>query len=379
MFYLSDDIYVEYDFSSKVPVGSRLEFQVGIAPIPFDLNSYRTVYNGIITVFNKKQRIYLNDILAANMYQHDYITPDVQLSTSGDVIQQTKSLGDIAESIVSVKVSFPSINLNLYLEPIAQYYKDVNVPRVEWNNFDDTSDDTLYNLLDLRPVNVLPHIPSSTKETNNFWLGILFARSPYLLDSGDEEITVGTGQIYETYFYPPRAGVTSLNVSGEQLYNLTNRDYLAGPDEPVWLGVSGGESFKTINVATVDLCPSRYYLIWMDRTGAYQCQRFNKKVTHSENITNTNIINYLDEMRPIVKSVKDTWVVNSDWLSEREYKCYESIFVSPYIYLYDTETDEGYWVNIANKSWTEKTNKNDKKPYNLSLTLESNRDQKIIY
>lgn len=378
MFYLSDDIYVEYDFSSKVPVGSRLEFQVGIAPIPFDLNSYRTVYNGIITIFNKKQRIYLNDILAANMYQHDYITPDVQISTSGNVIQQTKSMGDVAESIVSVKVSFPSINLNLYLEPIAQYYKDVNVPRVEWNSFDDTSDDTLYNLLNLRPVNVLPHIPSLTKETNNFWLGILFARGQYLLHNGDDEITVGTNKD-EVYYYPPRAGVTSLNVSGEQLYNLTNRDHLAGPDEPVWLSAYDSESFQTINVATVDLCPSRYYLIWMDRTGAYQCQRFNKKVTHSENITNTNIINYLDEMRPVVKSVKDTWVVNSDWLSEREYKCYESIFVSPYVYLYDTETDEGYWVNIANKSWTEKTNKNDKKPYNLSLTLESNRDQKIIY
>ena len=378
MFYLSDDIYIEYDFSSKVPVGSRLEFQVGIAPIPFDLSAYRTVYNGIITVFNKKQRIYLNDILATNMYQHDYITPDVQISTSGEVTQQTKSMGDIAESIVSVKVSFPSINLNLYLEPIAQYYKDVNVPRVEWTNWDDAGSNDLYNLLDLRPVNVLPHIPSLTKETNNFWVGILFARSNGFLENGDDEIAVGTDR-NEVYYYPPRAGVTSLNVSGEQLYNLTNRDYLAGPDEPVWLGVYNDEIFKTINVATVDLCPSRYYLIWMDRTGAYQCQRFNKKVTHSENITNTNIINYLDEMRPVVKSVKDTWVVNSDWLSEREYKCYESIFVSPYVYLYDTETDEGYWVNIANKSWTEKTNKNDKKPYNLSLTLESNRDQKIIY
>lgn len=378
MFYLSDDIYIEYDFSSKVPVGSRLEFQVGIASIPFDLSAYRTVYNGIITVFNKKQRIYLNDILAANMYQHDYITPDVQLSTSGEVTQQTKSMGDIAESIVSVKVSFPSINLNLYLEPIAQYYKDVNVPRVEWTNWDDAGSNDLYNLLDLRPVNVLPHIPSLTKETNNFWVGILFARSNGFLENGDDEIAVGTDRS-EVYYYPPRAGVTSLNVSGESLYQVCGKNNVAVPDTTMWLSSGSDGESKTINVATIDVCPSRYYLIWMDRTGAYQCQRFNKKVTHSENITNTNIINYLDEMRPVVKNVKDTWVVNSDWLSEREYKCYESIFVSPYVYLYDTETDEGYWVNIANKSWTEKTNKNDKKPYNLSLTLESNRDQKIIY
>lgn len=378
MFYLSDDIYIEYDFSSKVPVGSRLEFQVGIAPIPFDLSAYRTVYNGIITVFNKKQRIYLNDILATNMYQHDYITPDVQLSTSGEVTQQTKSMGDIAESIVSVKVSFPSINLNLYLEPIAQYYKDVNVPRVEWTNWDDAGSNDLYNLLDLRPVNVLPHIPSLTKETNNFWVGILFARSNGFLENGDDEIAVGTDRS-EVYYYPPRAGVTSLNVSGESLYQVCGKNNVAVPDTTMWLSSGSDGESKTINVATIDVCPSRYYLIWMDRTGAYQCQRFNKKVTHSENITNTNIINYLDEMRPVVKNVKDTWVVNSDWLSEREYKCYESIFVSPYVYLYDTETDEGYWVNIANKSWTEKTNKNDKKPYNLSLTLESNRDQKIIY
>lgn len=376
MFYLSDDIYVEHEFYKKAAVGSKLQFTVSIAPIPFDVNDYQIIYNGIITVFNKKQRIYLNDILAPNLYQHDYITPDVQLSTTGEVIQQTKSMGDTANSIFSVKVSFPSINLNLYLEPIAQYYKDVNVPRVEWYNLEDAGSNDLYNLLDLRPVNVLPHIPSLTKKTNNFWVGVLFARSNGFIVSGDSEIVVGTNQD-EVYLYPPQVGVTSLNITGDLLYQVCDRDRLT--DTNMWLSAWTDSEGKTINIATIDECPSKYYLIWMDRTGAYQCQRFNKKVVHSEDIISTNIVNYIDETRPVIKEVKDNWVVNSDWLTEKEYKCYESIFVSPYIYLYDTEADEGYWVNITNKSWTEKNKKNNKKPYNLTLNLESNRSQKIVY
>lgn len=380
MLYLSDDIYFSYDFSTSAPVGSTLEFRIEKAPIPF--SNYEPIYYGRIYVLGGNQRIYLNDIISTNMSHHDYITPEVQTDQFGAVTGRVKKYLDYPDSIISIKVIFPSINLTRYFEPIVQYYKDVNVPRVEWSNdFGDSDSDSVYNLLDLRPVNVLPHIPSLWKPTTNFWVGYLIARNLGAIEHSSDEITLfsDAGEIYS---YPNRgAGVIAGNETGDRLFDLCNRSHLYPENREQLLQLY--HSFDDFEIstplATIDLCPSRYYLIWMDRTGAYQCQRFNKKVIHSENITNTDIANYLDEIRPVVKEVKDAWVVNSDWLTEQEYKCYESIFVSPYLYLYDTQTDEGYWVNITNKSWTEKTKQNNKKPYNLTLNLESNRSQKIVY
>lgn len=379
MLYLSDNIYFSYDFSTSAPVGSTLEFRIEKAPIPF--SNYEPIYYGRIYVLGGNQRIYLNDIISTNMSHHDYITPDVQTDQFGAVTGRVKKYIDYPDSIISIKVTFPSINLTRYFEPIVQYYKDVNVPRVEWSNdFGDSDSDSVYNLLDLRPVNVLPHIPSLWKPTTNFWFGYLIARNLGAIEHSSDEITLFS-DAGEVYSYPNRAGVIAGNETGDRLFDLCNRSHLypENGEQQLKLYHSFDEFEIVTPLATIDLCPSRYYLIWMDRTGAYQCQRFNKKVIHSENITNTDIVNYLDETRPAVKEVKDAWVVNSDWLTEREYKCYESIFVSPYIYLYDTETDEGYWVNITNKSWTEKTKQNNKKPYNLTLNLESNRSQKIVY
>lgn len=378
MLYLSDDIYFSYDFSTSAPVGSTLEFRIEKAPIPF--SNYEPIYHGRIYVLGGNQRIYLNDIISTNMSHHDYITPDVQTDQFGAVTGRVKKYLDYPDSIISIKVTFPSINLTRYFEPIAQYYKDVNVPRVEWSNdFGDSDSDSVYNLLDLRPVNVLPHIPSLWKPTTNFWFGYLIARNLGTIEHASEEITLFSDEA-EVYSYPARAGVIAANETGDRLFELCNRSYLhpENGDQLLQLYHSFDDFEIVTPLATIDLCPSRYYLIWMDRTGAYQCQRFNRKVTHSENITNTNIINQLEETRPVVKSVTDNWTVNSDWLSEQEYKCYESILVSPYVYLYDTQTDEGYWVNVTNTKWEEK-NKSNKKPYNLQLSLTSNRPQNIMY
>jgi hypothetical protein len=172
--------------------------------------------------------------------------------------------------------------------------------------------------------------------------------------------------------------IHSENVDGYDLAQLT----AANPTEIGICAVSNNSIASEIDykkVANVDLCVADYYLIWYDRTGAYQCQPFSKKATHTESITTNNLVNAIEETRPYEKLVDDKWTINSDWLTDAEYKAFESIFTSPYLYLYDSKLNTGWWVNCVDKNWTQKTSKNQKKLFNLQVNLQANKSQRILY
>lgn len=136
---------------------------------------------------------------------------------------------------------------------------------------------------------------------------------------------------------------------------------------------------QPIILAEYDDCLHDYYLIWCDRSGGYQCQPFNSHTTLKEDITTTSIINILDESRPIIKSVSNSYNLKSDWLTFGEYNYYESIFVSPYLYLYDVKLDKLVPVTCSEKQWTEKNLVNTKKPFNLQITLTAASNENILY
>ena len=89
--------------------------------------------------------------------------------------------------------------------------------------------------------------------------------------------------------------VTDPECRSQFAWNLTGEDYaklsnISGKD----FGIAGcykdnfgdyqvpiHDTTKHIKIGEFDECPSDFYLIWMDRTGAYQCQPFNKKVSVS--------------------------------------------------------------------------------------------------
>ena len=59
---------------------------------------------------------------------------------------------------------------------------------------------------------------------------------------------------------------------------------------------------------------------------------------------------------------------------------YESIFVSPYLQLYDAKEDRLYDVNIVTQEYTEKTfNNQNKQLFNLQLEVELNKTQQFVY
>lgn len=402
MLYLSDPIYIERDFSEISPIGSYISYAVhirpiGLNPITFEKSPFNLIYRGHLYVTGKLQRVYLNDIITPHMYEHNYIKPKISMTTTGRVAGMTESDFDFPNSMSRVRVTYD--NSTIYDElDIVQYYADNQghvtlTPDIEERV--STYAPRIINFLNYRTT-VYPRVPRLPIVTYKFWLGAKIATTPFFWDESDMdgipcltwtgESTGDSDEWVSTYIHSDQNCYSQIawNITGENYSRLSRMEsndiYIAAIDEDNFGDYfPSTENKKRTKIATFDECPSDFYLIWMDRSGAYQCQPFNKKVYRKENITTTSVVNSIEEKRPILKSVTNTWTLHSDWLSFSEYEAYESIFTSPYIYLFDYKNDEGYWVNCTNKSWDEKNERNTNKPFNLTITLESIQPQNIRY
>lgn len=384
MLYLSDPIYIERNFE-KNNVGSYLSYSVHIRPIGVNPNTYtkepyKQIYQGHIYVTGQNQRIYLNDIITPHLYDHSYIKPQISIDTDGNCIGMVKSEFDYPVSNVRVRVEYDG-NFPYDEIDVLQYYADNQEHDVLSENIEEDDNSLIINLLNLRTY-VYPRVPRIDKVTNKFWVGAKFMITKGLWDSSNERCLEWTALDPEDKVKTIATRYIDEDEQSRSQYawNITGADYMQlsrinGKN----FGITNTFSSSETKIGELDDCPSDFYLIWMDRTGAYQCQPFNKKTIRKENINTTNIINSIEETRPILKSVTNTWILNSDWLNFDEYRAYESIFTSPYLYLYDYKNDEGYWVNCTNKSWEEKNSSNTKKPFNLTINLESNQSQNIMY
>lgn len=133
-------------------------------------------------------------------------------------------------------------------------------------------------------------------------------------------------------------------------------------------------------IGEVDICPSRYYVCWRDRLGSYQSQAFEKTSEFSEDLDKSEFRTYKNEYRLAGLNIKPQWKLNSGWIDEKLYPYYESLFVSPYIFLFDTKEDKLYRVYAEDKQFTEKTFKNQgRQLFNLAITLKEDKTQDIIY
>ena len=130
-------------------------------------------------------------------------------------------------------------------------------------------------------------------------------------------------------------------------------------------------------LAYLDECYNRYYLKWIDRKGGIQCQPFRFKNVYSEDISTQTIRNSLGHQRKVYWDITSKWEINSEWLSDEIYAIYESIFTSPYLELYDTEQDKTHTVLLTDESYIEKTYKNQKQMFNMTLNLVSDKNQNI--
>lgn len=132
-------------------------------------------------------------------------------------------------------------------------------------------------------------------------------------------------------------------------------------------------------VGILDSCYSRYYLAWNDRYGDIMSQPFDGKVVYSEDIETEETADYLNRRKVSHVSVKPKWKLNTKWLNQDVYPYYEAIFSSPYLLLYDTQTDRSWNVIVTDNKYEEKTNKTQKSLFNLELNVEANENQNMIY
>jgi hypothetical protein len=111
-----------------------------------------------------------------------------------------------------------------------------------------------------------------------------------------------------------------------------------------------------------------------------QCQPFSGTHTYKENLTKTTTTNWKNTKRVTGVSNQPSWLLNTNWIHQDLYPFYESIFVSPYLQLYDAKEDKVYSVVLTNTQYDEKTLMNQgRKLSNLQLTVELDTTQNILY
>ena len=132
-------------------------------------------------------------------------------------------------------------------------------------------------------------------------------------------------------------------------------------------------------VAILEKCYSRYYLMWQDRAGSYQSQPFSKVETFSESFEREYVTDSNGYKNINTITVKPKIKIQTGFIEDNLYPYYESIFISPVLVLYDTEEDKSYKVNVTG-DYTEKTFKNQGRQFfNLQLDLEFAQNQNLIY
>lgn len=113
----------------------------------------------------------------------------------------------------------------------------------------------------------------------------------------------------------------------------------------------------TTKIAEIKDC-IKYYLMWQDRAGGFQCQPFEKTETYSEDFSRVQWETYNNAKRLASVEVQPQWKLNTGFIDDKYYPYYESIFVSPYIELWDVEKGTKKRVYVDDSKYIEKTFKN---------------------
>lgn len=212
-----------------------------------------------------------------------------------------------------------------------------------------------------------------------WWEGIWSGRDYFRL-----QFTTSEGR-YSVFFYPrvPR------NIPRMQMRMTYYTPYTGSPNHTYEMFVNWFSldwirqtpytiKFNDLTAAVLDECPAPYYLQWQDRMGSFQSQPFNGKYQYSETLDRQHIKNYRERTKLSNINITSKWELNTDWIDEKLYPIYESIFTSPFLILYDVANDKSYNV-IATGDWVEKRHNRDNKLINLNLEVEDNTTQNIIY
>lgn len=184
--------------------------------------------------------------------------------------------------------------------------------------------------------------------------------------------------IFEEYTYTGgrhSAGMTTTirGISRDvQMEGITEVEIYVAPTD--FVSADEGEILAVGN----ECLNKRYFLVWQDRLGSMMSKPFNDFTEYSESFDKDEIQDYTNTRKLNNVQVQPKWKINSGWINEKVYPLYESIYVSPVLFLYDMKYNKTYNVMVKG-DYVEKTFKNQKKLININLELEETNKQNILY
>ena len=300
-------------------------------------STYTLVYVGRVYVpaSTTKVTIYLNDILRDNSTDYSYFLND------SEAFVDTRLMLDW-------KVTSATID---YIGRV--YYYDLPL----WKTEPASEPDANIELLLAQTTNKVPRVPAI--KTGLMQIGAtIFSTSAqvfyYWSDTGIIE-------------HPNLVGAVNSIIFIQERLSYIFADEATIPSS-LWLGTDTGKVTKIAEL--LPKCQSDYYLSWIDRTGGWNCQPFDGRYDFSEQFKTETTTNLFNERRPMRKELSGKWSLNTKFLTEADYKMYEPILWSKYLYLYDVRNDKSFYVIVTNTTYNEKLFKNEKGLFTFGVEVE---------
>ena len=360
--------------------------------VPYDVTDDRTgevLYTGSIYVTGEYQTLYLNDIVCNLNDDYSWFLrrKEANLTNENDV----EGLITNSPHQSKIYIRFDKNNDMIYTIPdIIHATKVPNRPDKYASavNYDNIMSFNQWG------TGVIPKIPKLTYTDPKFFLAMMVAYPQHVFQNNQllrialfdkhnmvstDITTLGTWDIDED-------GVTKYYM-GRQTFYFLGRYFTNNPTLPYalpekfWLGCYGDNMAPSdaAPICEIESDPAEYYVSWINRYGAWQCQPLCAKHEMKEKVTTSNIVTLTNETVPCDKTSEYTWQLNTHWLTYDEHDEFESLLTSKYVYLYNTKTNEGHYVTVTDSNWTFRDSVNTKKPFNLTLNLTKSMKQNIIY
>ena len=369
-YYLSEPITLKFKLPDSY-TGQNVTYTV------YDYQSATTVYTGSVYVTGEEQTLYLNDIIYTLMDDYKWFINPV----SGKMPR--------ARVWTGLRIQFDNTH-NYIVSSILNATRRPNaVDKYQ------PIDDDVHELVSFNNwgTGVLPRLPKlQTLGTPNLFGAVMIAYSiPVWEDNSnfdlallDEHLNIATVRTLGSEFINSNSdGCTCYCCGNDFFYSINNYFKGAMQDATGCRLVVYGDNEDPFEDAhelwKFDDEPADYYISWINRYGAWQCQPINAKHELKEKVTTNSIVTLSNETVPYAKSSEFTWTLNTDWLTYDEHDEFESILSSKYVYLYNTKTNEGHYVTVTDSNWTFRNSVNTKKPFNLTLNVTKSYKQTIIF
>lgn len=135
-----------------------------------------------------------------------------------------------------------------------------------------------------------------------------------------------------------------------------------------------------IPFATFDECYSHYYLVWMTRSCTPVCYGFDGNTVFSQDFENTYMTSKYGNDILKIQTVSNKWELKSGVIDKNTYAVMEDIYTSPFLLLYDTQTDKYTYVKCEDNKFTRKNSvKEDQRPFTFTVNLTEIHKKELLH